>query len=238
MNSTKLWSFGDKVIHAGKPEWGPGIVTAVQGATHDGRACQSLTIRFDRAGVKTISTAFAKLVPASEAPILLAAAAAEAPPEPASAPAGLSGRSTPARSPSTAPQTPHSSHTPETDPFSAGFVARDPRQVMTRLPDAATDPFSTPLARLQATLAVYKFTPTGASLLDWAAIQSGLADPMSRFNRHELERFFEAFAVVRDGHLKKVVQELKRIDPAGLSRALAQAPASAQQAIRRLDALR
>lgn len=230
MNSTKLWSFGDKVIHAGKPEWGSGVVTAAQGATHDGRACQSLTIRFDRAGVKTISTAFAKLVPASEAPILLAAAAAAVPSEPEAAPANPFGRAVTGRS---AP-----SPTPEPDPFAAGFVPRDQKQVMTRLPDAATDPFSTPMARLQATLAVYKFTPTGSSLLDWAAIQSGLADPMSRFNRHELEKFFEAFVVVRDGHLKKMVQELKRIDPAGLSRALAQAPASAQQAIRRLDALR
>ena len=230
MNSTKQWAFGDKVIHAGKPEWGSGVVTAVQAATHDGRACQSLTIRFDRAGVKTISTAFAKLVPASEAPILLAAAAAEAPPEPTFAPSTSVARSGSARAAAAAAA--------ESDPFSAGFVPRDHRQVMTRLPDAATDPFSTPMARLQATLALYKFTPTGASLLDWAAIQSGLADPMSKFNRHELEKFFEAFVVVRDGHLKKMVQELKRIDPAGLARALAQAPASAQHAIRRLDALR
>jgi hypothetical protein len=124
------------------------------------------------------------------------------------------------------------------DPLAASMAPKDARQVMTRLPDAATDPFSTPMARLRATFDLYKFTPTGGSLLDWAAIQSGLADPMSRFNRHELEKFFEAFTVVRDGHLKKVVQELKRIDPIGLGQAIGQAPAGAQQAIRRLDALR
>lgn len=217
MTATKQWAFGDKVIHAGRPEWGSGVVTAAQGAVHEGKPCQSLTIRFDRAGVKTISTAFAKLVAAAEAPILLAAAAADTPTSPEDAPASA-GRSA--------------------DPLAEPFAPRDPKQIMTRLPDAATDPFSTPMARLRATFALYKFTPTGASLLDWAAIQSGLADPMSRFNRHELEKFFEAFTVVRDGHLKKLVQEIKRSDPVGLSQAIAQSPPAAQQAIRRLDALR
>lgn len=221
MTTTKQWAFGDKVIHTAKPEWGTGVVTAASSTTHEGVPCQSLTIRFDRAGVKTISTAFAKLAPASEAPILLAAAAAEPPPaaEPANTGNGLGHRS----------------------PASGGMeplVTRDPRQIMTRLPEAATDPFVTPLARLKATLNLYMFAPTGSSLLDWAAIQSGLADPMSRFNRHELERFFEGFAVVRDAHLKKVVQEMKKADPSGLAQAITQAPASAQQAIRRLDALR
>jgi hypothetical protein len=218
MNATRQWAFGDRIIHSGKPEWGSGVVTAAQGTVHEGRPCQSLTIRFDRAGVKTISTAFAKLVAASEAPILLAAAAAEAPEAPGAASA--TGMELAA------------------DPLSEPFAPRDPRQIMTRLPDAATDPFTTPLVRLRATFALYKFTPTGSSLLDWAAIQSGLADPMSRFNRHELEKFFEAFTVVRDGHLKKLVQEIKRSDPVGLSQAIAQAPAGAQHAIRRLDALR
>jgi hypothetical protein len=220
MTSTKQWAFGDKVIHAGKPEWGSGVVTAAQGTTHEGHPCQSLTIRFDRAGVKTISTAFAKLVAAGEAPILLAAAAAEA------------GRSAPGISEGS------SSLPSAVDPFSESMAPKDFRQVMSRLPDAVTDPFTTPMSRLKATFALYKFTPTGASLLDWAAIQSGLSDPMSKFNRHELEKFFEAFTVVRDGHLKKLVQELKRSDPTGLSQAISQAPPTAQQAIRRLDALR
>lgn len=221
MTTTKQWAFGDKVIHTAKPEWGTGVITAASSTIHEGVPCQSLTIRFDRAGVKTISTAFAKLVPASEAPILLAAAAAEQP---------------------QAPEPEHASNGIGHKPAAAGgmepLVTRDPRQIMTRLPEAATDPFVTPLARLKATLNLYKFTPTGASLLDWAAIQSGLADPMSRFNRHELERFFEGFVVVRDAQLKKVVQEMKKADPAGLAQAITQAPASAQQAIRRLDALR
>ncbi len=209
------------------------MVTAAQGSTQDGRPCQSLTIRFDRAGVKTISTAFAKLVAAGDAPIYVTAPAAEPP-----ARSGAGGATT--REPAHARA---AALAAETGSAGAGgglepLVTPDPRVVMTRLPEAATDPFATPAMRLKATLDLYRFTPTGSSLLDWAAIQSGLADPMSRFNRHELERFFEAFAVVRDGHLKKLVQEMKKADPAGLAQALAQAPQVVQQTIRRLDALR
>ncbi|MCC6322796.1 MAG: DUF3553 domain-containing protein [Phycisphaerales bacterium] len=207
----QIWSFGDKVVHTAKPEWGAGVVTAASSTTHEGRPCQSLTIRFDRAGIKTISTAFAKLVSASSLPTFAAASASEpADAEPAPSPLD--------------------SDNP--------LVAKDPREVMSRLPDAATDPFGTPEGRLLATLALYRFTPTGASLLDWAAAQSGLADPMSRFNRHELERFFESFVIARDNHLKKLATEMKRTNPTALARAVAQAPASAQQALRRIDAMR
>lgn len=209
-SSTKQWAFGDKVVHTGKPEWGTGVVTAATGTQHEGVPCQSLTIRFDRAGVKTLSTAFAKLAPPD---ISLAAT--------------LAGHDDAEAEDSGSPLD-------EPNPL----VARNPRDIMTRLPEATRDPFTTPMARFEATLKLYRFTPTGASLLDWAAVQSGLSDPMSRFNRHELEKFFEAFAVVRDAHLKKLALEIKRTDPAGLSRAIAKAPPIAQQVLRRFDGLR
>src|SRR5690606_31174171 len=60
--------FGDKVLHTAKPEWGTGGVTAAVAATQDGKPCQRLPIRFDRAGTKTLSTAFATLRPAEDAP--------------------------------------------------------------------------------------------------------------------------------------------------------------------------
>jgi hypothetical protein len=204
MSAAKQWAFGDKVRHTAKPEWGAGVVTTAAGSTHEGKPCQSLTIRFDRAGVKTISTAFAKLVAADE-PGFLAA------PRPDAFPDAEEG---------------------EPDPF---LGARDPREIMSKLPDAATDPFTTPANRLKATLVLYKYQPVGASLLDWAAVQSGLSDPLSRFNRHELERFFEGFVLARDNHLKKLVQEMKKVDPAGLALAAAGATGAARQALRRLD---
>ena len=161
LTQQQQWAFGDKVVHPTKPEWGTGVVTAARRAVHEGRPCQSLTIRFDRAGVKTILTAIARLVAADSLPHLSTRAVVEA-------------------------DAPTETNLLDGD---TSLVARDPREVMNRLPDAATDPFSTPVARLKATLALYRFTPTGSSLLDWAAAQSGLSDPMSRFNRHELERF-------------------------------------------------
>lgn len=227
MSSTKQWASGDKVVHCSKPEWGTGTVTAAAGSQHEGKPCQSLTVRFDRAGVKVLSTAFAHLMDADLAPSLHRAPPLAAP-QPA--PPSLSISSPRAQGQAQA-------STLEIDEASP-LVARDPREIMTRLPEIATDPFTTPAARLKATLAIYRFTPTGSSLLDWAAVQSGLADPMSRFNRHELERFFEAFAVVRDNHLKKLVLEIKRTDPSLLSQTASQAPPSAQQVLRRLDALR
>jgi hypothetical protein len=109
---------------------------------------------------------------------------------------------------------------------------------MTRLPEPATDPFRTKKARLEATLGLYRFAGVGASLVDWAAAQSGLKDPLSRFNRHQLEQFFDRFRNNLDGHLKRLTFELKREDPAGLAAAIAAAPPQARQALKRIDAAR
>jgi len=225
MSSTKQWASGDKIVHCSKPEWGTGVITAAAGSQHEGKPCQSLTVRFDRAGIKVLSTAFAHLMDAELAPSLH-----RAPPLPTPQPSAP----TPSIASSRAQGPASILEIDEASPL----VARDPREIMTRLPEIATDPFTTPAARLKATLAIYRFTPTGSSLLDWAAVQSGLADPMSRFNRHELERFFEAFAVVRDNHLKKLVIEIKRTDPSLLSQTASQAPPAAKLVLRRLDALR
>lgn len=111
-------------------------------------------------------------------------------------------------------------------------------EVMTRLPEAATDPFRPLSARLKTSLDLYRFTGTGASLIDWAVIQSGLDDPLTRFNRHQLEQFFERFRVNLDQHVRKTAAELKRSDPAGLSAAVAGAPPAAQRALQGLDGRR
>ena len=67
---------------------------------------------------------------------------------------------------------------------------RRPEDLMVALPDSATDPFMPLRRRLQNTLALYRFDAPG-KLIEWAIAQSGLDDPMSRFNRHELEAFFK-----------------------------------------------
>lgn len=232
IQTIRMFSTGQRVLHTGKPEWGSGIITEAMKTTQDGKPCQRLTIRFDRAGLKTISTAFATLIPAEDA-----AALASDPldlPRSSSAANGAigSGRTGGGNGVSSAQE--------------AEFAARlmgapasmDIRQRMTKLPDSATDPFLTPMDRLKNTIGLYRFQPTGASLLDWAAMQSGLADPLSRFNRHELEKFFESFVIVRDQQLKKVAGEARKLEPEKAAAMLKSAPANVQQSLRRLDAMR
>ncbi len=201
MSATE-WNFGDRVVHTGKPEWGTGVVNQALGIMHEGKPCQRLMIRFDRAGLKTISTAFAELRGA----------------EGGSAEPGESGGAT---------------ATLEAEVDDDALGAR-----LVSLPEPATDPFTTPEQRLTATLDLYRFESTGGSLLDWAAVLSGLRDPLSRFNRHELEAFFERFARTRDEHLRMLVEEVRRRDAGALASAVRSAPAGAGNVLRRLNASR
>ena len=56
---------------------------------------------------------------------------------------------------------------------------------------------------------------------------------MSRFNRHELEKFFESFVIARDNQLRKAASEIRKADPAAIAPLMKLAPAAAQQALRR-----
>jgi hypothetical protein len=156
-------------------------------------------VRFERAGVKTLTTAFADLRTPGEMGAL---------PE------------------------------KEEGSWLEKAEAEPAEERMSRLPEPATDPFRSKRSRLEATLGLYRFTGIGASLLDWATAQSGLKDPLSRFNRHELERFFERFKNNLDAHLKRLSFEMKKEDPAGLAAAVAAAPQQARTALRRIDAAR
>lgn len=207
--ATKSWSFGDRVVHGSRPEWGAGVVTGTSTGVHEGQACQMVTVRFERAGIKTLNTAIAMLRPATEADAAKAM---------------------------------HSVDTDANDPFLAKMreaaTGGDPKAAMLKVSDEATDPFASPLQRFQATVRLYRYQPTGRSLLDWAAVQSGLTDPLSRYNRHELEKFFEQWCIGRDNQLKKVAQELKRADPGVLQKLMGESPSIVQQTLRRLDAFR
>lgn len=197
--SVHTFQFGDRVLHAEKPEWGEGLVTEAVGAVQDGKACQRVTVRFERAGVKTLSTAYANLKPADTAPVIqeaLTNSAAE---------------------------------------WLGDLGAKQAQEVMSRLPESATDPFASLEARLKATLGLYRFSAVGGPLIDWAAAQSGLKDPLSRFNRHELEEYYRRFEMARDAHLKKLAAEAQRADPSMLARLAPAAPPAARNALRRVD---
>jgi len=211
--SFRQFSFGERIVHAGRPEWGAGVVTAAQPAEHEGRTCQRLTVRFERAGLKTLNTALAELVPESEASHILASA------RPAAESTEAAARS---------------------DDRPAGWLAQleaSPPEVQAeRLPEATRDPFTSLEARLRATLSLYRFTDQGASLLDWASAQFGLRDPLARFNRHELEVLFKRFVVERDAHLKRLLSDARRSDPGLAERVLAEAPPTARLALKKLHA--
>ncbi|CAN5684760.1 hypothetical protein BH11PLA1_BH11PLA1_02170 [soil metagenome] len=199
----KQWSYGDKIVHLDRPEWGAGVISAALPDKHDGRACQRVTVRFERAGVKTLSTAIANLIPAEDAPRLQVA-----------------------------------EMTSSEDPLMGPSAAAAAKEVMTRLPDAATDPFVTPQTRLKAAFQLYRYSDQGAGLLDWAATQSGLKDPMTRFSRHELEDLYRRFCNARDEQLRKILTELRRADPLSVASLLKAAPKGVQQVLKRFDTRR
>ena len=188
------FQMGDRVLHPAKPEWGAGLVLSSSPATQDGRPCQRLQIRFDRVGIKTISTAFVDLQPAIAATTTL--------------------------------------------PTDAAHIATDqadPAELLIRLPESASDPFATVASRLKGTLAQYRFSKDGASLFAWASAQTGLADPLSRFNRHELEERFDRWRSSLDAHLAKVVTEAKSLSAAELAPIVSDAPPEAREALKRVN---
>ncbi len=189
------WKAGDRVIHPQKPEWGVGSITAAQGAVQDGRRCQRLTVRFENGGLKTVSTAFAKLSTAAAG-----AKAAES----------------------------------STGTWLDEMENNDPRETLITLPESATDPFSSNNARLAATLDLYRFSDDGASLLTWASAQTGLTDPLSRLNRHELEAAFQRFRMVLDRHLGQLVNQCRR-EGINIDDAAQRATPDARRALQRIN---
>ena len=200
-----VFGFGDRVVHAGKPEWGVGVVSSAQNLSQDGKACQRLTIRFERAGLKTLSTAVANIRPADQADAPARQVASEA-----------------------SAGSPEAGGNSWLDDLEAG----NPAEVMARLPEACTDPFQSIGNRVRATLGLFRFSASGGSLLDWAAAQTGMKDPLSRFSRHELEEFFARFKTNRDAHLRQLATEALKKDPGCLRDAAKNAPASGVDMLR------
>lgn len=78
------------------------------------------------------------------------------------------------------------------------------------LPGDLTNPFSAIEQRLEATLRTYRFSTEPGPLFEWAVVQTGLDDPLTRHTRVELEQAFPRFARDRDQHLRDLVRQLKR----------------------------
>jgi hypothetical protein len=121
------------------------------------------------------------------------------------------------------------------DPLAAIAAAADADEALLRIPDRASDPFSSLSDRLRGTLDLYKFADSPGGLLDWAAIQTGLKDPLSRFSRHELEQYFTRFRASLDDHLRKLLRDARKSSPGIIAEAVASAPPAGKSALRRVD---
>jgi len=191
---------GDRVRHASKPEWGLGHVARCSPETIEGKPAYRLTVRFERVGVKALSTAHASLI----------------------------------RDDQTETGAPGAQQAPLSDD--------ELRQRLERVPEEATDPFKGPLERLSALLDAYRHKNDPRALLDWATAQTGLTDPLSRLNRHDLEDLFGRFRVNLDRTLAGMVRETTRgagvaFQVADLQRVIDAAPPEGRAALRRAKAM-
>ena len=116
------------------------------------------------------------------------------------------------------------------------ITKRRPEQAMSELPPDATDPFLTPERRLRNLLGLYRFDG-GAKLIDWAVAQSGLDDPLSRFNRTELEAFYKNWSMERDLNLHRLVSDFRR-RRVPVDAMLAEAPRAALAVLQKFDKVR
>lgn len=78
------------------------------------------------------------------------------------------------------------------------------------LPQEFTDPFASLQRRLIATLDSYRYSKAPRNLIDWAEAQTGLADPMTKYTRQDLEQAFDRFDRDRTLHLRDLVRQAKQ----------------------------
>jgi hypothetical protein len=227
---TQTFSKGDSVIHTGKPEWGPGDVLSAEGHMHEGKSFQRLSIRFSRAGLKTISTAFAELKLATRDVV---------PPVPQPMPhssghARTGGGGLGSVAVASAPASP-ATREPSLTAVLMGEDNRTPIEALQQVPEAAIDPFLSLTERLKAMLATYRFADSPAGLIDWAVIQTGMKDPFTKFSRHALEVQWERFRITMDNHLKKLLPQVRKAAPQEMAAIIAASGHAAKQAVRRVD---
>ncbi len=200
---------GDRVRHPSRPEWGIGVVSKIEVVTRGESTDLRVWVRFPSIGEKTL---------------LASAAGLEIIDEPNFS-SGVHSR-------------------PSVTDFDVakggGWLGAISKQsaddLMMALPGEATDPFANPRRRLEVTLKLYRFDGTPARLVEWSIAQSGLDDPMSRFNRQELEQLYKRWMFNLDAHLLKLLAELRR-ERIVVDQVLLTAPPLAVKAVRRQQGL-
>ena len=182
MSEAMPFQRGDVVTHARRPEWGEGVVDQASIVKHEGQTAQRLTIRFANHGRVTLNTAMAAIRRKDSSTTMVST---------------------------------NNSVMPTSTPGTGWLDSIDGRkpsdeQTIWSLPETMTDPFASLSIRLKATLDSFRFQKDPRSLIDWAVAQSGLTDPLSQYNRHELEQSYGRFVRDRDRHLGDLVRLIKK----------------------------
>ncbi len=210
MSDTKL-SFGDRVRHPGRPEWGIGTIIKVEPLPVNGHTTQRLSIRFPNAGMKTLIEEQANLQRMSESKDPLFGDESE---------------------PSARAWDRYTE-----DDWISPIARKKVFEALIALPQDVRDPFLSLQKRLHLTLRLYRFDKSGKGLIDWAVAQTGIDDPLTRFSRQDLEQHFARYAGERDSHLGRLLQEA-RGDMSVINAALENTPPAARDAIRRANSSR
>jgi len=210
--SDLILSFGDRVRHNGRPEWGIGTVVKIEPLPVNGHSTQRLSIRFPNAGIKTLIADTADLQRVQDNGDPLSEHFDTAPA---------------ARAWDKYSQ----------DDWLSPVARKKVLEALIGLPPDVRDPFFSLQKRLHMTFRLYRFDKSGKGLIDWAVAQTGLDDPLSRFTRQELEQHFGRFAFERDAHLQRLIQEV-RGDMPTINAALENTPPAAIEAVRRITGWR
>ena len=179
-----MFEFGDEVRHGARPEWGSGSIIKVESTCVDGEPDQRVTVRFTAHGMKTFIASKAPLERVNDSSPLAAVAEQSS--------------------------TIDAWDRMGTQDGLGDLASRKIEEVMTSLPESCRDPFRSLEARLTTTIDLFRFDESGRGLIEWAVAQTRLDDPLSRFNRHELESHFKRWACQRDQHLVSLLQEFGR----------------------------
>lgn len=200
---------GDRVRHPSRPEWGVGVVNKIEVVTRDASTDLRVWVRFPSVGDKTLLASVAALEIIDDQGFG----------------SGIHARPT------------------VTDLDLAkggGWLGAISKQsadnVMTALAGEATDPFASLRRRFEYSVQLYRFDGSPTRLVEWSIAQSGLDDPMARFNRQELEQLYKRWLFNLDAHVLKLLGELRR-EKSIIDQVLLTAPPLATKTIRRLQGM-
>lgn len=122
-----------------------------------------------------------------------------------------------------------------------GPVNLNPQALIARLasiPQSVRDPLRPLAERFQDTGAMFRFNGRGGSLIDWAAMQTGLIDPLSELPRHEIENAYVQFRRALEDHLRLLGKQLKHENEARFRQVALSMPNEAQDVLRGRNARR